>query len=58
MGRAEFYVPNEEVIKVASLIQFYMRNKTSVLLLGEKGCGKSLAFSKVASDFPQASVLY
>ena len=52
-GTADFYIPNEETTRAACLIQFYLKNKTSVLLLGEKGCGKSLAFSKVASDFPE-----
>ena len=52
-GNAEFYVPNGEMKKVASLIQFYLLKKTSVLLLGHKGCGKSLTFSKVACDFPR-----
>ena len=51
-GNADFYVPNSETRNVASLVRFYLMNKTSVLLLGEKGCGKSLTFNKVTCDFP------
>ena len=50
-GSPEFYVPNSEMTSVASLVQFYLKSKTSVLLLGEKGSGKSVVFSKVSHEF-------
>ena len=41
---------------VASLVQFYLTSKTSVLLMGDKGCGKSVVFSKVAMDLKDTVV--
>ena len=41
---------------VASLVQFYLTSKTSVLLMGDKGCGKSVVFSKVSMDLKDTVV--
>ena len=51
-GLVDFFIPTEEVTQTVSLTQFYLSLRTSVMLVGEKGCGKSLAFSKVIKSFP------
>ena len=58
-GLVDFFIPTDEVTQTVTLIQFYLSHKTSVLLMGEKGCGKSLAFSKVVKSLPkETSIKY
>ena len=56
-GLVDFFIPTEEVTQTVSLTQFYLSLRTSVMLVGEKGCGKSLAFSKVTKSFPKDTTI-
>ena len=53
----DFFIPSEEISQTIGLIQFYLLLRTSVILVGEKGCGKSLTFSKVAKSFPKETTI-
>ena len=53
----DFYIPTDEMTQTVNLIQFYLNLRTSVMLVGEKGCGKSLAFSKVIKSFAKDTVI-
>ena len=56
-GLVDFFIPTEEIKQIVSLIQFYLSLRISVMLVGEKGCGKSLAFSKVLNSFPKDTTI-
>ena len=48
-GHSDIFVPTSELSTVVHLTHFYLSQNVPVLLLGETGCGKSVAFSKVTS---------
>ena len=56
-GLVDFFIPTDEVTQTVNLIQFYLTHRTSVILIGEKGCGKSLAFSKVGKELPKETTI-
>ena len=56
-GLVDFFIPTEEITQIVSLTQFYLSLRISVMLVGEKGCGKSLAFSKVLNSFQKDTTI-
>ena len=51
-GNPTIFVPTDAVISTIEVLHFFLENHVSVMLLGERGCGKSLSFDKV---MPQLS---
>ncbi len=51
-GHSDIFVPTSELSSVIHLTHFYLNLNVPVLLLGQTGCGKSVAFSKVAKLKP------
>lgn len=46
-GQSDMFVPTTEISTVIHLTHFFLDKDVSVILFGEIGCGKSVAFSKV-----------
>ena len=54
----EIFIPTKTMVDTILALHFYLRHNVSVILLGTRGCGKTLAFSKVAPQMPEATVKY
>ena len=54
----EIFIPTKTMVDTILALHFYLRHNVSVILLGTRGCGKTLAFSKVAPEMPEATVKY
>jgi hypothetical protein len=46
-GQADVFVPTKTTVETIKVVHFYLLHHSSVLLLGQRGCGKSLVFNKV-----------
>ena len=54
----EIFIPTKTMVDTILALHFYLRHNVSVILLGTRGCGKTLAFSKVVPQMPEATVKY
>ena len=46
-GRPTIFIPTKAVIATVQVLHFFLENHISMMLVGSRGCGKSLSFSKV-----------
>ena len=46
-GRPTIFIPTKAVIATVQVLHFFLENHISMMLIGSRGCGKSLSFSKV-----------
>ncbi len=46
-GQADIFIPTRTLVEAIRQVHFFLHSHTSVLLVGERGCGKSLILNKV-----------
>ena len=56
-GRPQVFIPGQPMLETIEALHFFMSHSVSVLLLGKRGCGKSLCFSKVVPHLPSGTTV-
>lgn len=56
-GRPQVFIPAQPMLETIEALHFFMSHSVSVLLLGKRGCGKSLCFSKVVPHLPSGTTV-
>ena len=46
-GRPTIFIPTKAIIATVQVLHFFLENHISMILIGARGCGKSLSLSKV-----------
>ena len=46
-GRPTIFIPTKAIIATVQVLHFFLENHISMMLVGARGCGKSLSLSKV-----------
>ncbi len=55
-GWPSIFVPTQSLASTVQTLHFFLEKHISILLLGERGCGKSVSFSKVVSYLSKAGI--
>ena len=56
-GRPQVFIPATPILETIESLHFFLSHSVSVLLLGARGCGKSLSFSKVVPHLPSGATV-
>ena len=56
-GQADIFIPTGTIVETIRQVSFFLNSHTSVLLVGERGCGKSLILNKVVPTLARGTTV-